>query len=256
LLLAVLATGLIAVLFEPLRQRLQRAVNRFMYGQRDEPLALLAQLGEQLEQAAEPETILPTAVQTIAQSLKLPFVAVTLGAGEEQNIVASSDKLMVTNAKVSKDHSITSSPHHLISLPLIYQTQPIGQLLLAQRDNGAFSPRELTLLHEIARQTAVAAHTVHLHQELRQARLQLVTAQAEERRRVSRALHDGLGAQLAALLIQADKTRQELMQGADTAVTDIQTLKNGTQTAVQSVRTLVGSLDEGNRYSVNGKQRD
>ncbi|HUM70978.1 MAG TPA: histidine kinase, partial [Chloroflexota bacterium] len=234
-LLGIVATGLIAVLFDPLRRRLQRHVNRLMYGRRDDPLTALAQLGERLAQAADPETILPTAVQTIAQSLKLPYAAITLEQDGQTQIAA-----------VYPPHLLTPTPAHPLTLPLVYQSQTIGHLLVAQRDNGAtFRRRETALLAEMARQTAVAAHTVRLHRELRQTRQQLVTAQAEERRRVSRALGDGLGAQLAALLIQVDSTRQALQTNPDTAVSDIQSLKAGTQTAMQTVRTLVKSL--GNR---------
>lgn len=249
-LLGIVATGLIAVLFDPLRRRLQRRVNHLMYGRRDEPLAVLAQLGERLAQAAEPETILPTAVQTIAHSLKLPTVAITLEQdGQSQNVAIfppSPHHPALSPAPTSPPRAVPSA--HLLTLPLVYQSQTIGQLLVAPRDGeAAFSLREMTLLQEIARQTAVAAHTLHLHRTLRQTRQQLVTAQAEERRRISRTLRDGLGAQLAALLIQTDTTRQDLQTNPDTAVSDIQLLKSGTQTAVQTVRELVQSLESGNR---------
>ena len=46
LLFSILATGLIAILFNPLRQRLQGVVNRMMYGERDDPLKVLSQLGQ------------------------------------------------------------------------------------------------------------------------------------------------------------------------------------------------------------------
>jgi signal transduction histidine kinase len=240
-LLGIVATGLIAILFDPLRRWLQRHVNHLMYGQRDEPLALLIRFGGRLEQAADPDTILLTAVQTIAQSLKLPYTAISLNQDGQPQIAAS-----FPPHALSPQHLITPSPAHLLTLPLVYQSQPIGHLLVGYRDGeAALSQREMTLLAEIARQTAVAAHTVRLHRELRQTRQQLVTAQAEERRRVSRALGDGLGAQLAALLIQVDSTRQALQTDADTAVAEIQSLKTGTQTAVRTVRTLVKSL--GNR---------
>jgi hypothetical protein len=51
LFVALVATGLAAVLFQPLRDRLQKTVNRFMYGERDEPFEVLARLGERLEHA-------------------------------------------------------------------------------------------------------------------------------------------------------------------------------------------------------------
>ncbi|HEX6387146.1 MAG TPA: hypothetical protein VF177_20970 [Anaerolineae bacterium] len=78
LIIALLATGLVAVLFQPLRDRLQRGVNRLFYGQRDDPLGALSQLGRRLEAAIAPGVVLPTLVETISQTLKLPYVAISL----------------------------------------------------------------------------------------------------------------------------------------------------------------------------------
>jgi hypothetical protein len=60
------------VVFQPLRDRLQRGVNRLMYGRRDEPVAVLSQLGARLEATAVPDEILPGLVETVAGALKLP----------------------------------------------------------------------------------------------------------------------------------------------------------------------------------------
>ena len=75
---SLVATGLIAVLFQPLRSRLQRMVNRLMYGERDEPYAVLSRLGSRLEATLAPEAVLPTIVETVASALKLPYAAITL----------------------------------------------------------------------------------------------------------------------------------------------------------------------------------
>jgi len=57
---SLLATGLVAVLFQPLRSRLQRSVNRLMYGERDDPYAVISRLGRRLEATLAPDTVLPT----------------------------------------------------------------------------------------------------------------------------------------------------------------------------------------------------
>ena len=229
LLLAVIATGLTAALFDPLRRRLQLSVNHLMYGQRDEPLVVLAQLGKQMEQSADPQTILPTAVHVIAQALKLPAVALSIIEDETETVVATTGKI---------------DPQTVQRFALIVQAEPIGHLSVAPRAAGTpFSKREVALLQELARQTAVAAHALRLNRALRHSRRQLVTAQAEERRRVSRVLHDRLGAQLAVLLLQADSARQQLTDDPQKVAADLQTLKTGTQTAVQEVRTLIAALD-------------
>src|SRR5215211_3707759 len=67
---SLLATGFVAVLFQPLRSRLQRGVNRLMYGERDDPYAVVSRLGKRLEAALAPDAALNTVVQTVAQALK------------------------------------------------------------------------------------------------------------------------------------------------------------------------------------------
>jgi len=78
LLLPVAVTGLIAVLFTPVRNRLQLAVDRLMYGERDDPYAVLSRLGERLESALAPEVALEKVVETVAQALKVPHSAIAL----------------------------------------------------------------------------------------------------------------------------------------------------------------------------------
>ncbi|MEI2610221.1 MAG: hypothetical protein V9G20_16475 [Candidatus Promineifilaceae bacterium] len=110
--IALLATGLVAVLFHPLQEWLQRGVNRLFYGERDEPLAALSRLGKRLEAAMAPDVVLPTLVEAIAQTLKLPYVAITLGTGEELTAAAA----------------VGIEVESTLSLPLIYQGEQVGQL--------------------------------------------------------------------------------------------------------------------------------
>jgi hypothetical protein len=72
LLISLLATGVVALLFQPLRERLQRAVNRLMYGERDDPYAVVSRLGRRLEAILASEDVLPTIVETIREALKCP----------------------------------------------------------------------------------------------------------------------------------------------------------------------------------------
>jgi len=88
LLLSLLGAGLVAVLLQPLRQRLQRGVNRLMYGERDDPYTVLSRLGARLEAAVAPEIVLAAIVETVAQALKLPYAAIALRRGGEYEMVA------------------------------------------------------------------------------------------------------------------------------------------------------------------------
>jgi hypothetical protein len=76
--IALFGTGLVAVLFEPLRAYLQRLINRLLYGERDEPYLVITRLGLRLEATLAPDAVLPTIVQTVQEALKLPYVAIAL----------------------------------------------------------------------------------------------------------------------------------------------------------------------------------
>ena len=76
-------TGVVAVCFQPLRERVQRFVNRLMYGERDDPYAALARLGRRLESSLGADAVLPTAVETIGQTLRLQYVALALAGSDD-----------------------------------------------------------------------------------------------------------------------------------------------------------------------------
>src|SRR5215216_5388861 len=190
---ALLATALVAVLFQPLRMRLQRGVNRLMYGERDDPYAVISRLGKRLEATLAPETVLPTVVETIAQALKLPYAAILLKEGEGFRSAAAYGSPTAESEAV----------------PLVYQREEIGRLLIAPRAPGeGFSEADRSLLEDLARQAEVAVHAVRLTSDLQQSRERLVATREEERRRLRRDLHDGLGAQLAGLNVQAGALRR------------------------------------------------
>src|SRR5262249_52540129 len=177
---------------QPLRGWLQRGVNRLMYGQRDEPYAVVARLGRRLESTLAPEAVLVAIVETVAQALKLPYAAILLKQGER-----------FTPAAVYGSPVEGPRP-----LPLAYQAEPVGQLVLGPRQRGeTFTPADRHLLEDLARQVGLAAHAVRLTDDLQRSRERLVTAREEERRRLRRDLHDGLGPALGSLTLQLDTPR-------------------------------------------------
>jgi signal transduction histidine kinase len=193
LLTPLLATGLAAVLFQPLRERLQGAVNRMMYGERDDPVAVISILAEQLERTGTPQSALSSIVKTVAQTLKLPYAAIELG---EQGEAAASFGIQVNDMQ---------------RMPLVYQGESVGYLVVARRaPEESFSPKDHQLLENIARQAGAAAFNARLTADLQHARTWLVTAREEERRRLRRDLHDGLGPELASLMLKLDATRNLL----------------------------------------------
>lgn len=226
--ISLLATAAIAVLFQPLRERLQRAVNRLTYGERDEPYTVIARLGQRLEATLEPNSLLPAIVETIATTLKLPYAAIALK--DESGIVS-----------VVAAHGTPT--HTLDHLPLEYQHEWIGELSVGHRaGDDTLSKADRNLLETIADQTAIAAHAVRLTNALQHSRERLVVAREEERRRIRRDLHDGLGPALASITLKLDAARNLLPPNADASGQLLKELKAQTQSAIADIRHLVYDL--------------
>jgi signal transduction histidine kinase len=232
--ISLLATGLVAVLFHPLRDRFQRSINHLMYGERDDPYKVISRLGSRLETTLAPEAILPTIVETVAQALKLPYAAITVKQDGEFGSVTSYGR----------------ASGELTRLPLVYQTQQIGELMLSSRAPGeTFSSVDRVLLDDLARQAGIAVHAVRLTtdlqrltKDLQHSRTQLVTAREEERRRLRRDLHDGLGSVLASLNWRAGAIRSLLSRDPAAADTLVVEQQQTIQAAIADIRRLVYDL--------------
>jgi len=232
LIVSLIATGLTAVLFHPLRTRLQRGVNHLMYGERDEPYVVLSRLGQRLEATLSPDAMLPTVAQTVAEALKFPYVAIEIGH----------DGLMETTAigKPVKDP---------VRLPLTHGGETVGQMVLGPRAGGTFTPADAALLEDLAHQTAIAVHAVTLHREavrlsadLQRSRELLVTTREEERRRLRRDLHDGLGPRLAAQSLKVGSARMLYDQDPNAADTLLSELESDIEATLAEIRRLVYDL--------------
>ncbi len=227
LLISLLATGLIAVLFHPLRERLQHSVNRLMYGDRDDPYHVLARLGQRLETALAPDAVLPTIVETVKDALKLPYTAITLKQDDTLTLAAATGEPTTDT----------------ISLPLAYQGETIGQLLLSPRASGErFTPADRHLLDDLARSAGIAAHAVLLTADLERSRLRTVSAREEARRQLGSDLHDGLGHRLAGLVRKAETAANLLDHEPATVRALLAELTEQAKAAITEVRALAHQL--------------
>jgi signal transduction histidine kinase len=228
LVVSLVAASLVAVLFQPLRERLQRGVNRLMYGERDDPYAVLSRLGERLKTTDVPEAVLPAIAETVVGALKLPHAAISL---------KREDGTFETVAECGSPRGLP------LVLPLSYGTQTIGRLMLSPRSPGEpIGPQERRLLDDLARHAEAAAYAARLTADLQRSRERLVNAREEERRRLRRDLHDGLGPQLATLTVTLDAARNLLDTEPQAADTLLAGLKTQVQAAISDIRRLVYDL--------------
>lgn len=225
--ISLLASGLAAIVALPLRDELQSAVNRRLYGDRDSPYRAIARLGERLEASVPTQAVLPTIVETVAGALRLPYAAIELDRAGEPVVAAA----------------VGAPRGTLLRVPLVYRARRIGDLVLAPRSPAdPFSTADRRLLTDLARQAGAAAESVRLTTELQRSRERLVSTREEERRRLRRELHDGLGPALAGALMKLAAARSKL--AADPAATSqlLNEVERETRSAVDEVRRLARDL--------------
>ena len=222
----VIATVLAASALWPLHDRAQRAVDRLFYGDRGVPYEALTRLGRRVEEAADPETALQSVVRTIADSLRLPYAALELRLGDGWSPAAAYGE----------------APAQVVAFALTFQRETVGRLLVGTRSRGQqLGPDDERLLADLARQAGPAAHAVALRRALDVSRAGLVTAREEERRRLRRDLHDGLGPTLAGLTLGLDTARARSASQPELQEL-LGKLKAETQRAVADVRRIVYGL--------------
>jgi signal transduction histidine kinase len=198
-----------------------------MYGERDEPYLVLSQLGHRLESTFAPGEVLSTIVETVAQALKLPYVAIALAVLDDFEIAAE----------------YGDPVDQPLVLPLTYQAETIGQLICGPRSPGEpFNAAERQLLEDMAHQAGVAVHAVRLSADLQRSRERLVTTREEERRRLRRDLHDGLGPELASLILKLQAARNMIDRDPNAADSLLAELKTQVQEAIADIRRLVYNL--------------
>ena len=227
--ISLVATGVVAVLFAPLRDRVQQGVNRLMYGERDEPYVAVSRLGERLEGTLAPDDVLPAIVETVREALKLPYAGIALPRdGNGFEVAATSGE---------------ESPADPLVLPLSYRGESVGELLLAPRAPGeSFSAADRRLLDGLARHAGVAVHGVRVMSDLQRSRERLVLAREEERRRLRRDLHDELAPTLAALGLSAATVSELIPIDPKEAGFANEKLRAAIRATVGDIRRLVYDL--------------
>ena len=225
---SLLATGLAALVALPLRDLLQRGVDRLLYGDRDRPVTVMRRLGRRLEWAADPARAFPAVAETLAEALRLPYVALEV-----------TDE--VGGATVVAAHGTPGRTTHPI--PLVHGGEPVGRLVLGARPGEAgFAPAESDLIADLARQVAAAVHAQRLRDDLARSRERLVVAREEERRRLRRDLHDGLGPALAAVAMRAEAAATRLDDDTADPRADLAVVADEARSAIDDLRRLVDGL--------------
>jgi signal transduction histidine kinase len=224
---AVVALLVVVAVYGPLRHRLWQLVRRLVLGRRDDAYGVVAGLAEQLERSDTPEEQLVAVARSVAEAFRSPYVAVEVDRAGGERIVAS--------------HG--TAPARTQVLPITWRGERVGRLVLARGGaRAALSARDERLLADVVRQAAAAARAGYLAAELQRSREQIVAAREEERRRLRRDLHDGLGPSLGGVALRIDTARNLAVKRPDEADRLLRQARDDATAALADVRRLVHDL--------------
>ena len=211
----VIAVALVAVVMQPAYSTLRRRIERWVYGYRSEPAIALRRLGASLE-SADPLHVVEAIATSVREALKVDRVWVA-APGSEQGL-----------------------DPRAVRVPLIHRDELIGHLVVEVSAGRRLSPADTALLQDLARHAAVTVRAAQLAAELQASRSRIVTAREEERKRLRRELHDGVGPSLAAILMKLEAARSRKDATArDALLTEI---RDETKAAITEVRRAVDEL--------------
>jgi signal transduction histidine kinase len=228
-----IALAAIVLTFFPVYRWVRVRVRALIYGQHENPFLALVQLHRHFESTPSPHSILPTIAETIAQTLKLPFVEIKAQIPETQ----TADAPLVT--------AVGSPPKNaaIEQVPLTYQGMAIGELRVAARGwDEPLSHSDLLVLRDLAQQVGIALYAAHLTGNLQHARERLVIAREEERRHIRNDLHDGLAPTLSSLQLQLGAVRTLLHHDPDQASVIIDEMREDLRNATGEIRQMVYDL--------------
>ncbi|MBN1093151.1 sensor histidine kinase [Blastococcus sp. TML/M2B] len=218
---------LLAVGYVPLRAALWRLVRRWVLGEREDPYRVVSGLAERLERSDDADQQLMAVAAAVAEAFRSPYVGVEVSSADGERVLA--------------EHG--ERPAAVRALPIAYRGEPVGRLLLPRHGvRASLLTRDERLLADVVRQAAAAARAGSLAAQLQAGREQLVAAREEERRRLRRDLHDGLGPTLGAVVLRIDTARNLAADRPEEADAVLRRVRDDVAAALADVRRLVHDL--------------
>jgi signal transduction histidine kinase len=244
LVLSALAAGVVAVAFQPIRQRAQRLANRVVYGKRATPYEVLSDLSERVGDAFATEDMLPRMVKALAEGTGAVRAEAWLKTGRQMHLAAAWPEAddLPREAEIDGDDVATLRPEAGIAAPVRHQGTVLGALTVRKTPAEPPSPAEEKLVADLAAQAGLVLRNAALIADLRASRQRLVTAQDEERRRIERNLHDGAQQQLVALAVKQRLAEGLIERDPEQARSMLAQIREETQEALETLRELARGI--------------
>ena len=250
--LSILATAIVAIGFQPARERLQRVANRLVFGKRATPYQVLSQFSSQVAGSFAADDVLPRMARVLEEGTGAETATVWVRSGGELHAAASwpppigdafLPAIQLPNGALPALHGVTRA------VEVRHQGDLLGALTVVKRRGESLTPVEEKLLDDLAHQAGLLLKNVGLTadlqmrlEELRASRQRLVSAQDAERRRLERNLHDGAQQHLVALKVKLGLAEMLADKDPDKARATLQQLKADADEALETLRDLARGI--------------
>jgi signal transduction histidine kinase len=247
--LALVATAIVAVAFQPVRARAQAIANRVVYGKRATPYEVLSEFSERVAETYSIEDVLPRMARILAEGTGAIRTEVWLRVGSELRPAASwpeggtsASPVAITGDALPTMPSVSRVAAATSVAQVRHQGVLLGALTVIKPPMEPLTPGEEKLLTDLASQAGLVLRNVALLSDLRASRQRLVAAQDEERRRLERNLHDGAQQQLVALSVKQRLVGELIGKDPDKATSMITELQEDTAAALDTLRDLARGI--------------
>lgn len=250
--LSILATAIVAIGFQPARERLQRVANRLVYGKRATPYQVLSEFSSQVAGSYAADEVLPRMAHVLEEGTGAETATVWLRSGSELHAAATwpqpdaasfTPSIPLANGALPALHGVTRA------VEVRHQGELLGALSVVKRRGESLTPVEEKLLDDLAHQAGLVLKNVGLTadlqlrlEELRASRQRLVSAQDAERRRLERNLHDGAQQHLVALKVKLGLAEMLAAKDPQRAKQTLEQLRADTDEALETLRDLARGI--------------
>ncbi|GAA1999468.1 sensor histidine kinase [Microbacterium ulmi] len=228
---AVAVAMVAAVAFQPVRARLERLADRWVFGARTDPAQLVVGLGESLAGTYDLDALLPRMRATLEDGMGLRWARVRLLRSDGGTGAADGE------------------PPAALVVPIEVDGERVGMIECGQKTSGHLSGADVAIIETFARQAGMAVRNVRLKQELtdqaallRTSRARLARAQEQERRRIERNIHDGVQQDLTALIGLVGQARQEYGRSGDAVGEDLERAQEGLRRVLADLRDFAQGI--------------
>jgi signal transduction histidine kinase len=221
--LRVVSAAAVALVLLPLRDRLQGWVDRLVYGARRDPLGAIRQVGASV--SAVSANPLPAVVGSVADAVRASFVAITDAGG---TVLAATG---------------TERPDARIATPLTVAGDQVGELVICPaRGEQVLPASDTRVIAALIAPVAAIVHASELARRLARAHERTLAAAGQERSRIRRDLHDGLGPSLSGVALGLEAVQAALPQDTGTAAELTARMRTEVASAVEDVRRIIDEL--------------